>query len=83
MMMLEECIDKIEHKTQLSQVLYPALTIEGEEQAKELEEERELLKSLYYHLLDYKDVLNKSIELTNEIAEISHCWELVKKANKE
>lgn len=77
MKMLEECIDKIEQKMQLNEILYPQSTSN-----KEIEEERELLKSVYYHLLDYKDILNKSIELTNEIESLSHRWELVKKANE-
>ncbi len=47
------------------------------------EADKELYKSIYYHLCDYKDVLNKSIELANEITEISSRWELVKKANEE
>lgn len=67
MMMLEECIDKIFEKSVLC----------------DNEEDRELYKSIYHHLLDYKEVLNKSIELTNEISEISNRWELVKKANEE
>lgn len=67
MMMLEESIENIWRKAELS----------------DNEADKELLKSVYYHLCDYKDVLNKSIELTNEITEISHRWELVKKANKE
>lgn len=67
MMMLEESIDKVFQKAELS----------------DNEADKELLKSVYYHLCDYKDVLNKSIELSNEITEISHRWELVKKANKD
>lgn len=67
MMMLESCIENIWRKAELS----------------DNEADKELLKSVYYHLCDYKDVLNKSIELSNEITEISHRWELVKKANKE
>ena len=67
MRMLEDCIDKIFEKAELC----------------DNETDKELLKSVYYHLCDYKDVLNKSIELSNEITEISHRWELVKKANKD
>lgn len=67
MMMLEDSIEKIFQKAELS----------------DNEADKELLKSVYYHLCDYKDILNKSIELSNEITEISHRWELVKKANKD
>lgn len=66
MMMLEDSIDKVFQKAELC----------------DNEADKELLKSVYYHLCDYRDVLNKSIELSNEITEISHRWELVKKANK-
>lgn len=66
MMMLEESIDKIFEKSVLC----------------DSEEDKELYKSIYYHLCDYKDILNKTIELSNEITEISHRWELVKKANE-
>ena len=77
MIMLEDCIEKIERKMQLNDILY-----EQSVSKKEIEEERELVKSIYYHLLDYKEVLNKAIELTNEINNISNRWELVKKANE-
>lgn len=65
MEILENCIDKIFEKSELS----------------DNEKDKELYKSIYYHLCDYRDVLNKSIELGNEIGEISKRWELVKKAN--
>lgn len=66
MKMLEDCINEIDKKINFNQN----------------DNEVELLKSIYYHLLDYKEILNKSIELTNEITEISNRWELVKKANE-
>lgn len=44
--------------------------------------DKELYKSIYYHLCDYKDILNKVIDLNNEIDNISKRWELVKKSNK-
>lgn len=47
------------------------------------EADKELYKSIYYHLCDYKDILNRVIELNNEIDNISKRWELVKKANEE
>lgn len=66
MKMLEECINEIDKKINFNQN----------------DNEVELLKSIYYHLCDYKDILNKTIELSNEITEISKRWELVKKANE-
>ena len=66
MKMLEDCINEIDKKINFNQN----------------DNEVELLKSIYYHLCDYKDILNKTIELSNEITEISHRWELVKKANE-
>lgn len=68
MIMLEDCINKIDSKIEFNQN----------------ESEKELLKSIYYHLLDYKDILNKTIELTNEIYEIENRWHLIEKVlNKE
>lgn len=64
---LDDCIDKIFEKSVLV----------------DSEEERELLKSAYHHLCDYKDILNKSVELTKEINTITSRWEMVKKANEE
>lgn len=66
MKMLEDCINEIDKKINFNQN----------------DNEVELLKSIYYHLLDYKDILNKIIELSNEIDNISKRWELVKKANE-
>lgn len=66
MKMLEDCINEVYRKYELS----------------DNEDDRELYNSIYHHLLDYKEILNKSIELTNEITEISNRWELVKKANE-
>lgn len=66
MKMLEDCINEIDKKINFNQN----------------DNEVELLKSIYYHLCDYKDILNKTIELSNEITEISKRWELVKKANE-
>lgn len=66
MKMLEDSINEIYRKYELS----------------DNEDERELYNSIYHHLLDYKDILNKSIELTNEITNISNRWELIKKANE-
>lgn len=67
MKMLEDCLNEIDKKINFNQN----------------DNEVELLKSIYYHLCDYKDILNKTIELSNEITEISKRWELVKKANEE
>ena len=67
MKMLEDCINEVYRKYELS----------------DNEDDKELYNSVYHHLLDYKEILNKSIELTNEITEISNRWELVKKANEE
>lgn len=64
--MLEDCINEIDKKINFNQN----------------DNEVELLKSIYYHLLDYKDILNKTIELNNEIDNISKRWRLVKKANE-
>lgn len=67
MKMLEDCINEIDKKINFNQN----------------DNEVELLKSIYYHLCDYKDILNKVIDLNNEIDNISKRWELVKKANEE
>lgn len=66
MVMLADCIDKLFEKMSLS----------------DTEEERELYKSAYYHLCDYKDTLELVIKMTNNINDISKRWELVKKANE-
>ena len=66
MKMLEDCINEVYRKYELI----------------DNECNRELYNSVYHHLLDYKEILNKFIELTNEITEISNRWELVKKANE-
>lgn len=66
MIMLEDCIDKISKREELSQDT----------------DTKELYKSIYYHLCDYKDILDKSIDLTNEIKQVSERWELVRKANE-
>lgn len=66
MKMLEDCINEIDKKINFNQN----------------DAQKELLKSIYYHLCDYKDILNKTIELSNEIDNISKRWELVKKANE-
>jgi len=66
MIMLEDSINEVYRKYELS----------------DNEDEKELYNSIYHHLLDYKEVLNKAIELTNEINNISNRWELVKKANE-
>lgn len=42
------------------------------------EVDKELYKSIYYHLSDYKDILNRVIDLNNEIANISSRWDLIK-----
>lgn len=65
MEMLEDCIDKIFEKAELSNN----------------DKDKELYKSIYYHLLDYKDVMSKVIELNNELEQVSNRWALVKKAN--
>lgn len=67
MKMLEECINKIFEKAELTRY----------------EDDKELYKSIYHHLCDYRDVLNKSVELTNEIYALQNRWALIKKANKE
>lgn len=72
MLMLEDCIELVSRKEELSHAN------SGQEPDNDM---KELYKSIYYHLSDYKDILNKSIELTNEITEISNRWELVKRAN--
>ena len=66
MIILEDCIDKIFEKANSTRY----------------EVDKDLYKSIYYHLCDYKDVLNKNIELKNEIENITSRWELVKKANE-
>ena len=66
MTMLEDCINKIFEKATLTRY----------------EQDKELYKSIYYHLCDYKGVLNKSIELNNEIGEISNRWKMLKKASE-
>lgn len=67
MKMLEDCINEIDKKINFNQN----------------DAQKELYKSIYYHLCDYKDILNKVIDLNNEIDNISKRWELVKKANEE
>lgn len=62
MKMLEDCINEIDKKINFNQN----------------DNEVELLKSIYYHLCDYKDILNKVIDLNNEIANISSRWDLIK-----
>lgn len=42
------------------------------------EADKELYKSIYYHLSDYKDILNRVIGLNNEITNISSRWDLIK-----
>ena len=66
MKMLEDCINEIDKKINFNQN----------------DAQKELYKSIYYHLCDYKDILNKVIELNNEIDNISKRWRLVKKANE-
>lgn len=66
MKMLEECIEKIFEKADLI----------------DNDIDKELYKSIYYHLCDYKDILDRVIELNNEIDNISYRWELVKKSNE-
>lgn len=66
MKMLEDCIKEIDEKINFNQN----------------DAQKELYKSIYYHLCDYKDILNKTIELNNEIDNISKRWGLVKKANE-
>lgn len=66
MKMLEQCIDEIFEKSQLT----------------DNENDKELYKSIYYHLSDYKDILNKTIELNNEIENISNRWNMLKKQIK-
>lgn len=65
--MLEQCIDEIFEKSQLT----------------DNENDKELYKSIYYHLSDYKDILNKTIELDNEIRGISERWQLINRVNKD
>lgn len=67
MKMLEQCIDEIFEKSQLT----------------DNENDKELYKSIYYHLSDYKDILNKTIELNNEIRGISERWQLINRVNKD
>ncbi len=67
MVMLADCIDKIFEKMVLC----------------EDENDRELYKSAYYHLCDYKDTLDLVIKMTNNVNDISHRWELVKKSQEE
>lgn len=67
MKMLEDCINEIDKKINFNQN----------------DAQKELYKSIYYHLCDYNDILNKVIELNNEIDNISKRWGLVKKANEE
>ena len=66
MKMLEECIEKIFETADLI----------------DNDIDKELYKSIYYHLCDYKDILDRVIDLNNEIDNISHRWELVKKSNE-
>lgn len=65
MKMLEQCIDETFEKSQLT----------------DNENDKELYKSIYYHLSDYKDILNKTIELDNEIRGISERWQLINRIN--
>lgn len=68
MTMLEDCINKIFD------------TFSGQSPKANLthyEQDKELYKSIYYHLCDYKGVLDKSIELNNEIGEISNRWKML------
>lgn len=65
MKMLEQCIDETFEKSQLT----------------DNENDKELYKSIYYHLSDYKDILNKIIELDNEIRGISERWQLINRIN--
>lgn len=67
MIMLEDCINKIFEKAQLTHY----------------ECDKELYKSIYYHLCDYKGVLNKTIELNNELGEITNRWKMLQRADKE
>ena len=66
MKMLEGCIEKIFETADLI----------------DNDIDKELYKSIYYHLCDYKDILDRVIDLNNEIDNISHRWELVKKSNE-
>ena len=63
MIMLEDCIDKIFEKANLTHY----------------EVDKDLYKSIYYHLCDYKDILKKCNDLTSEINQLSNRWELVKR----
>ena len=64
MKMLKDCIEKISEKADLS----------------DNDIDKELYKSIYYHLCDYKDILDRVVDLNNEIDNISKRWELVSKA---
>lgn len=44
---------------------------------------KELYRSIYYHLSDYKDILNGVIELNNEIDKVAERWALVSKTHQE
>lgn len=61
MKMLEDCIDFISFREDISNDVNT----------------KDYFKSIYYHLNDYKDLLNKSIELSNEISLLTDRWELV------
>ena len=67
MKMLEECINEIFRKSEVTRY----------------EDDKELYKSIYHHLCDYKDILNKTTELTEEIEKITNRWDMIKKANAE
>jgi hypothetical protein len=63
MILLDNAIDRIFEKSTLS----------------DNEDDRILYKSIYYHLCDYKDILEKCNNLTSEINQLSNRWELVKR----
>ena len=63
MILLDNAIDRIFEKSTLA----------------DNEDDRDLYKSIYYHLCDYKDILNKCNDLTSEINQLSNRWELVKR----
>ena len=80
MEMLDNCIDKI-FDTFSGQS--PKADLTDCEYDKELSPKAgSRHKSIYYHLCDYKGVLDKSIQLGNEIENISNRWNMLKKANK-
>ena len=65
MLMVDDCIDKIFSKAELS----------------DSDDDKELYKSIYYHLLDYKDTMGKVVNLIDEVEEVSNRWKMVRKAN--